>query len=406
MPDVSRVLIWLRSPGRAGALPRGVWALAGVAFGLRLGMALALVDLSAEAYHEFGVIAAHLRAGHGYAYLSPDGYGPVPSAWMPPGYVALLVPFLGLADVALRNGLLLAVQSAAGALCVPLAWHAARTWGPVAGAWGAAGVMAVWPPLVYAASTFGGTVFYHAGVLALLALVGRRPVPGVALGGLLAALVYVRFEAALVAALMLAWLAVRGQPRAAIVAAIVLAAALAPWVGRNAVVLGAPVLSTSGGLNLYRGQHPEGVHVWADDTVGPALRALPPGPGLELARDRLWRRHAVGHVRADPAGAVRRGLAKALALWTLPPLSPAARHPLAIGSWATLVLLALAGARGAPPEIGLLLLQATLVAALFFALARHQVLLMGLLVPLAGHGLAALAAAVRHRLFVRDAQGT
>ena len=391
----------------SGRLPARLWGLSVGAFVLRLAVALGTVDLGAEAYQEFGTIAAHVRAGHGYAYLTAPGVGPLPSAYVPPGYVAVLLPFLGVADVALRNVLLLGLQSAVGALCVPLAWTVGRAWyagTPVErwAAWGAAAVMAVLPTLVYAAATYSATVFYHAGLLALFLWMARRPrAPGAAvgLGLLLAALVYVRTEALLLAALVLAWEARDGRLRTVALAATVLALALAPWVVRNAVVLGRPTLSTGAGLNLYRGNNPVGIGVWASDSVGAALAALPPGPRLEARRDRLYREAAWATVRAAPGRALARGAEKVRRLWIVDPDDARARHPLAVGSWALLVTLALVGLSGRPPPgaFWIALGQATAVAFVVFALSRHQVLLMAALVPVAGHGVARIAAALHPR---------
>lgn len=83
-------------------------------------------------------------------------------------------------------------------------------------------------------------------------------------------------------------------------AAILAAVALAPavgWMGRNAVVLGAPVLATNGSYNMALGANDEATPRsgnWIEVT-------LPPGVGdSELARDQAFRDRAVGWIRTHP----------------------------------------------------------------------------------------------------------
>lgn len=81
---------------------------------------------------------------------------------------------------------------------------------------------------------------------------------------------------------------------------------------------------------------------------------------------------------------------KVARLWTLDPNDPRALHPLAVGSWTVLLILTLIGVQGRwpPAPFWIVVVQATVVAAVFFALPRHQLLLAIVLVPVAGRGLA------------------
>ena len=387
-------------PAPAISPSRALWGLSALALALRLGAAWALVDLGAEAYAEYGMIADHLNAGRGFS-MTYYGTVVVPSAYMPPGYAGLVALVTRLDPTALQNAVLLGLQALAGAGCVPLAFAATRRWAGDAAGLGAAATVAVLPTFVVASVPYSATAFFHLGLLALLAGLARRPTAAGAagLGALMAALVLVRTEFVLFAGLALALMAWRWNVRAALPAALSLALVLTPWVARNAVVLGQPTLSTGLGTNLYRGHNPAGVGAWATPEVSRQLRALPAGPGLEAARSRLLVRASLDHVRARPARAASDAAVKAFRLWTLDPGDPRARRlPVAL-SWALLVGLAVVGARRRrpPPEVLWFLAYSTLVAAVFFALARHQILMGIALVPPAGVGAAAVAARLTRR---------
>jgi hypothetical protein len=144
----------------------------------------------------------------------------------------------------------------------------------------------------------------------------------VLLGALLAALVYVRTQAALLVAFLgaLRYLAPRA-PRRRLLAGLVAAHALAlslvaPWVLRNHREVGRVVLTTNGGLNLLIGNNPAATggfmtlqHMAAAGyDVSPRLPGgrLPTDDQTSGAVDEILGQIALGHIREDPWLAVRR----------------------------------------------------------------------------------------------------
>ncbi|MGQ0635753.1 MAG: hypothetical protein ACT4QC_14150 [Planctomycetaceae bacterium] len=125
--------------------------------------------------------------------------------------------------------------------------------------------------------------------------------------------------------------------------------AVAPWVVRNALVMGEPILTTThGGYTLLLAHNP----VYTRDVVegswgavwkGPSLarwhqsleevlgRESPPldlahkSPAVELARDRWMSRTAWQYVRGEPVIALRAGLSLLGRFWNVVPLSTETR---------------------------------------------------------------------------------
>ncbi len=91
------------------------------------------------------------------------------------------------------------------------------------------------------------------------------------------------------------------------IAVAVLVVALAPWLVRNAVQAGAPVLTTDVGLRLYEGTGPTG-----KDAEPP----VPPEGVDEAGRCMFYLKHAAGRIAGAPASWLRRAALRAVRLWT------------------------------------------------------------------------------------------
>lgn len=129
---------------------------------------------------------------------------------------------------------------------------------------------------------------------------------------------------------------------ACLAAALGLAVVVGPWVIRNQVVLGAPVLTTThGGYTLLLGNNPQFYQevirqpwgtVW-DGRRGPGQQAwvesierelTAAGVRGEVARDRWMSARAWRHIREDPGGFVQASLHRLTSLWNITPRGPAA----------------------------------------------------------------------------------
>jgi len=92
-----------------------------------------------------------------------------------------------------------------------------------------------------------------------------------------------------------------------------------PWMARNAMVLGAPVLNTNGGFNLYLGNNPAatGNFISISETPrGPTWEAL--RKTGEVQASKVLRDDAVAWILSNPRQFAELALRKAVYFWSLP----------------------------------------------------------------------------------------
>src|SRR5690606_24143497 len=115
-------------------------------------------------------------------------------------------------------------------------------------------------------------------------------------------LVLTRPSAQFLPGAVVACLVVRDRPRRAAAAALVPAAVVAPWVVRNQVVMGAPVIVTTNGFNLAAlySEPAQQRHNFVDPLVDPAFDDLRLDQFDEVQWDRKLRERALADLRERP----------------------------------------------------------------------------------------------------------
>ncbi len=317
------------------ARPARLMIVALVALGLLARLALALMTSEGPALaglpesEEYLAIGRSVAAGEGF--VLPGGSDVRPGAQAPrpqlarrmPGYSLILAAAEVLGTSTIRAALVFQALCGAATLLVVawLAWRLAGAWAGVV----AAALMAFDPYQAYfaalvsplaplglalAATAAGGIAFSSAAGEG-----GRRVWPRAAGAGLaLAAATYLESWAVwLLAPALVAALVMKDRRRLLAgwgVMAAVVAAALAPWLVRNALCVGGPVLTTGGGHALYQGTAPE-------DGAPPP----PPPEGLdELGRDMFYLKQAAGRIADAPGAWVRLAAGRIGRLWSPAPM--------------------------------------------------------------------------------------
>lgn len=295
------------------ASKRWILALVALALVVRLGYALTLppeivVTFEADPI-TYDQIARNIAAGRGFSGASfyyPPG-SDVPTAFwdaLYPYFLATIYTVAGHSIATVR-----VAQALLGALAVWLTcWIGDRLAGRRVGLTAAA-VSAFYPFFIYyAAQLLTETLFMALmlGVFAAALKAERAPrVPWHALLGVLVGLASLcRAEAFYVGLALVAWSAWRagadvpGRLRMAAAGLICVALVMAPWVVRNQLTFGAPILTTTKlGYNLYKYYHPT---MTADQTVRTV--PFPDLEGLsEPQREKVMRDAAIGFMAADPA---------------------------------------------------------------------------------------------------------
>jgi 4-amino-4-deoxy-L-arabinose transferase-like glycosyltransferase len=253
-------------------------------------------------------IARNLVAGNGFSGASfyyPPG-SDVPTAFWDALYPAFLAGLYWLGGHSVP--LVRAVQALLGAVAVALTyWIGARLAARPAGLIAAA-VSAVYPFFIYYAAQLLTETLFMALMLGVFAAGIKAEETGKArwfVGtGLLTGLASLcRAEAFLFGIAYVVWCAWRNASsrnqgvRVAVVGLACIGLTMAPWVIRNQLTFGAPILTTTKlGYNLFKYYHPQ---MTADQTV--ATVPFPEMDGLnEPQREALMRNLAIGFITADP----------------------------------------------------------------------------------------------------------
>ena len=348
-----------------GNQPAWRWELIGLV-AIALAVRVVVVALAPDSLH---------NDPDGYRYLAENllrggvfGYGQVSSAYRPPLYPLLLTPCVALGPFAV--GAMAVLHVALGVATVWLVYRLGRRWG-LGGYALAAAVLVACDPILLIQSTQVMTetpaTFLAAVSLLLLTSASQRPSTWRAMlaGGCLALATLCRatfLPFIILAALALPTFARGSRQRLRVFGSFTAAAALvlSPWVVRNQIRFGRPIVATThGGYTLFLANNPSFYQylrtgawgtVWDADEFNRAwrARATRTRPADEIRNDRLAYRRAWQTIRQEPGTFVYSCAVRAGRLWApLPhrvdPREAAARQCLRylVGLW-YLVELALA----------------------------------------------------------------
>ncbi len=337
-----------------------------------------------------------------------------PTAFRPPGYPLLLA---GLAKLGLDSVVEIRfVQIFLNALTLFFLFLLSlKIAGPVA-ALVSTTVAAVYPYFIFGVGTlFALTWFSFTLVISVYFLI--RGLEGdkkslIALAGLFMGLsILTRTSAAVLGIMTLVWLfLVLRLSKKFIVTAIVFGATIAivvaPWLIRNYIVFGKPMLSTNGGRNLWLGNNPESTINSGSDIPMPAALQLRIDAASEIDADAIYNEVAINHIKSDPLHYVVLTIHKALAFWRFDPSPTTDGYPryknlysiVSILSFAPIFFLALAGLWLANPSQRRIMLlwilyavAFTMLHAVYITKVRFRLPLDYFLILMAGSAIACIA---------------
>jgi 4-amino-4-deoxy-L-arabinose transferase-like glycosyltransferase len=268
----------------------------------------------------YTVLAEQVASGRGYTYPIPGG--DQPTAYYPVGYPAVLAVVFWLADHTPlpdgRVGLVVALNLVAAAISLVLVYEIGRRLADRRVGLVAAGLLAVFPNLIFHTSVaLTETVFNTIALAAVLVLVATRwqcrsTATLAAFGALVGLSALVRPPSLLFLPILavVGWWGAgwgwREAGRSLLVAGIAATAVIAPWTVRNAFTMTSPVIiSTNMGDNLCIGNNPDANGAFQ----------MPPScldgydhldrPEYELQRDADARRKGIEHIIDEPADQLR-----------------------------------------------------------------------------------------------------
>ena len=367
-------------------------------------------DLKSDYYWEYGEIGKNLVAGKGYSlwYFKNDvleqrfdpAISAFPSAYMPPGYVMFLVPFILIPSTITRNILLVSVQTGVSLFSIVLIWKFTRRFFSERSALIAAVLACVLPEFVFSVVSFTPTVLYHCGVLLFLLLLSRdhelsKRSISIGLGLLASVLILLRPEFMVFLVMTIVVLLVCGERRRPILLLAAILVSTAPWTARNYHVFGELIpTTTSFGLNLYRGNNALPIGSWGDATIAAEIAHLTRNDKFEVSLDRMYSNHALDYIKTHPGTVAIRWFQKIWDLWVLNLHDPTGRS-MNTGLSVLSVLLFIAFLIGVVSSWSpshhlysyVFFVYFTLTAMVFFVMPRYQTMMQIIVLPFAAYGI-------------------
>lgn len=379
---------------------------------------------------EYDVIAASIHAGEGHNYQRGMYHY---AAYAPPVWSYLLALLLALpgesrASIQVIQSLFCLGAAATGVALVR------RLGGGEFAAWTCGFLIALQPSILYYSVVKSDALPLNVFLLGLIALAGSllldrpRGLPAFGFGLLVALATLSRGTPAIAVALAGLLLLIRHRTRALAPLALMVAGfvcGLAPWLIRNAIVVGEPLITSTSGENFWRGNNELATGGIADTTgrtltslspdnepyspFSPAIRAVLAG-GSEADRQRVFLAEAWGFIRTHPDRALSLFVEKLKIFWWKIESRPGdySRAEAGLYEWiyrtelilAAVGLIALlrspgnaaASIRATLALILGLVVGISLFQSAFYVQGRHRFLIEPLLLVLTAFGVSALAA--------------
>jgi 4-amino-4-deoxy-L-arabinose transferase-like glycosyltransferase len=388
--------------------PKKVIIIIVLALIVRLIFIFSFSDLKKDYYWEYGEIAKNIIHGNGYSLFYFNGnelehkYSPgteiLPSAYMPPGYVVFLLPFMLVNDLATRNILILIIQTiiSIGSIC--LIYIFTKKYFSEISALIAIVIVSFLPEFIYSVTSYTPTVIYHFLVILLILLfkdyhANPQYMKLILIGLISCTLIYFRSEFLLAIILFLFPFIMRKKFIQSSVILLVILFLMLPWVVRNYQVFNEFVpLTTSGGLNFYRGNNAEGLGSWGNDITNKEIIDIKRDNKFELNLNRVYLTNSLRYIKNNPGPAVRDMFVKIYHLWVIDTSDNRSYlWTYILPSIFILILFIFGFIKSYSWEryryAYLFLIYSTIIAAVFFTLPRYQTMMKILIIPFAAYGI-------------------
>ncbi len=300
-----------------------------LAAAIRILFASVFTDFTTDYYWEYGEIGKNILGGKGYSffYFQDDSLqyrasritSPFPSAYMPPGYVGFLLPFLTIETHAVRNTLIVLSHIIIAITTVVMMYVFSKKCfteniGVLSGL-----IAAMAPDFLYAIISYTPTVIFHCGIVCIMLLLNSNrfsTMTGIALGIALSFMIYLRSEFSIFVLLLTLVFTFRREWKKLVVVTSVVILCLVPWTVRNYSIFHTFVpFTTSVGLNLYRGNNEDEIGAWGNSMTNEQAQTLPRNELFEIGYNSIFLDSAIDYITANPITVAQSVPVKLFDLW-------------------------------------------------------------------------------------------
>lgn len=373
-------------------------------------------DVGRLDFYEYGAIAENMHKGNGYSLFyynndkleigSNEKITPYMSAFMPPGYTCIVYLFNFINDIEIRNYSILFLQILLSLITIFVFFLLTKEVFNYTSALIAAVITAILPEFVYTSCLPGTTIFFHLGIGVILLLLFRLEdalnvnmlliLTGITSG----ILILFRSEVVLLLFLILIYYLVKKRFKHITIILFVTFIIVVPWGTRNFLVFKEVVpLSTSFGLNFYRGHNPYDIGVWADQEIVNNLLKYKDDPNFELRMNELYSNKGFENIIKNPSMELGYVFTKLFHLWIYNPQDERTKSIFYLGPWLILIILFLMSLNNSfswrgQKYIYFFLIYFNLLVIFFFCLPRYQTMMKLAIIPFAGDALRILVSKI------------
>jgi 4-amino-4-deoxy-L-arabinose transferase-like glycosyltransferase len=369
---------------------------------LRIVFLIFFVNLKSEFYSEFGYIAQNLIAGKGYSLfyfvgnqISQDFDMSIhlyPSAFMPPVYVYFLYPFFHIDNIVLRNILLISSQIILSLVSIVLLYKLTKKIFSEKAALIAALIAAILPEFIFITSVFNAVALYHILILCFFLVILSDDLflknKYILFFSIISSLlILLRSEFVFLLILVLILILLNKKFKFFINSLLLILILISPWIIRNSIIFKEFIpLTTSGGLNFYRGHNPEWIGYWGDSYFLIDARSKSDSTNFEINYSKYFFEKGFDYVKDNPGKEVINSFLKLFHLWVFNPDDKRSFNPLYLLSSISVLLFSVLGIIKSFNLRKYIYFYAffftsSVISVIFFALPRYQIMMKICLIP-------------------------
>lgn len=353
---------------------------------------------------EYGTIAQNITDNKGYSfYYFDDGKltheikedsNPSPSAYMAPGYVFLLVAIKYISSPLLENYIIFGFNIIFFIATMLYLFKITNRFFGVRVSLIALIIYSVVPEFIYTSYSIGTTQIYHL-FLALIIYYFLESENKYVLPAIFGVAILFRFELFLLLLIIATLTLIKKQYSKTVLLLIIPSLFLTPWIIRNYQEFNQFIpFSTTGGLNLYRGNNEIMIGGWHNfNTLEKLNKFNGDTSKIEIFLDKMYIEEAINYITTDYSTSTINIVKKFFFFWFINPNEEKALNIIYIIPWFTMLSLSIFGLsmnKKIPAIFLSIIIYHTLLSVVFIPLLRYQNMMKIVLIPIAAYGLATL----------------
>lgn len=353
---------------------------------------------------EYGTIAKNLANDKGYSFYYFVGNdieseyssskSPAPSAYMAPGYVLTLYLFETVSPDEYFKHLVTLFNLFIFTITILLIFNFTSWLTNEKTALFGVIIYSLVPEFIYTTYSLGATQIYHFFIISIfyLALVHKSK-SETFLAVVFGIAILFRFELILLLVLFAAYYIFKKSIKKSLLLIIIPTLFLSPWVYRNYIVFEEFIpTSTTGGLNLFRGNNDVIIGGWHNfETLEKVRNYTGDKDKIEIYLNQMYMEEAVRYINEDYLRTAANFSKKFFFFWVLNPNEDESTNIIYFVPWFLLLSLSIIGlykCRKKNDKLVLLYLSYhSILAVIFIPLLRYQTMMKIMLIPFAAYGI-------------------